>query len=147
MAADEWHTMSNGRPSSVAVEAYEKLWQAYYEIQPQTEREKTFYHESVSRLNELGNNRRFRLLSSQLGMPLTLWGLLIGGGIVSVVFTYLFGIKSAWGQVLIVASLAGLIGFVLFLILSLDSPFTGDLRIEPDALQGVIQTWEPRMGR
>jgi len=57
------------------------------------------------------------------------------------------GGRRAWGQTLITASLAGLIGFVLFLILSLDSPFTSDLRIEPEALQGVIQTWEPRMNQ
>lgn len=144
---DEWNTMSNGRPSSIASEAYERLWQAYYEIQPQTEREKVFYHESISRLNELNGNRQFRLLSSQSGIPSALWVLLIGGGIVSIAFTYLFGTKNAWGQALIVASLAGLIGFVLFLILSLDFPFTGDLRIEPEALQGVIQTWGPRMNQ
>jgi hypothetical protein len=97
---DEWNTMSNGQPSSIAIEAYEGVWQTYYEIQPQTEREKVFYQESISRLNDLGNNRRFRLLSSQLGMPSTLWGLLIGGGFVTVAFTYLFGTKNAWGQTL-----------------------------------------------
>jgi len=83
------------------------------------------------------------MLSSRSGLPVALWVLLIGGGIIAVGFTYLFGIESARTQILMIASLAGLIGFILFLIISLDFPFSGDLRIEPEAIKNVIEMWEP----
>lgn len=144
---DEWKIMPSGQTSPATNEAYERLWETYYEIQPQTEREKVFYQESIQRLNELGSSRRARLIISQSGLPATLWFLLIGGGIIVVAFTYLFGTKSAITQTLTVGALAGLIGFLLFLILAMDFPFSGDLRIEPDDLRGVIRLWEQRAVR
>ena len=139
---DEWEIMPSGQPSHVANGAYERLWDAYYNFHPQTEHEKIFYQESIHRMNEISSTRRARLISSRSGLPRTLWVLLIGGGIVVIAFTYLFGTKSAITQTLTVGALAGLIGFLLFLILALDFPFSGNLGIEPDALRGVIQNWE-----
>jgi hypothetical protein len=140
---EEWKTMAKGQSSPTTTEAYDKIWESYYEIQPQSEREKIFYQESINGLGDLSHSRRFRMLSSRSGLPVALWVLLIGGGIIAVGFTYLFGIESARTQILMLASLAGLIGFILFLIISLDFPFSGDLRIEPKAIKNVIETWEP----
>lgn len=144
---DEWQMMAKGESSPITTQAYDTIWQAYYEIQPQTERDKIFYQESIKGLNDLSHSRRFRLLSSRSGLPVALWVLLIGGGIIAVGFTYLFGIENSWTQMLMVASLAGLIGFILFLIISLDFPFSGDLRIGPEAIKGVIELWEPMIKR
>jgi hypothetical protein len=139
----EWQTMAKGQQSPATTEAYNNIWKVYYDLQPQSEREKIFYQEAIDGLGELSHSRRFRLLSSRSGLPVTLWVLLIGGGCIAVGFTYLFGIESARTQTLMVASLAGLIGFTLFLIISLDYPFSGDLRIEPEAIKSVIEMWEP----
>lgn len=144
---EEWQTMAAGNPSVTTSEAYDNIWKTYYEIQPQSEREKVFYQEAIDGLGELSHNRRFRLLSSRSGLPVALWVLLIGGGIIAVGFTYLFGIESARTQSFMVAALAGLIGFILFLIVSLDFPFSGDLRIEPEAIKSVIEMWEPLLNR
>ena len=139
---DEWNTMAKRQPSPVASQAYEKVWETVYEIQPETERERAFYRESITRLNELGGIRRSRLLSSQSRIPSLLWVLLIGGAVISIAFTYMFGTKNILPHVLTAGSLAGLIGFVLFLILALSCPFSGSLRISPDPLESVLQVWE-----
>jgi hypothetical protein len=139
---EEWAAMAKGQSSPTTSDAYNNIWKAYYEIQPQSEREKIFYQESIKGLSDLSHSRRFRLLSSRSGLPVALWVLLIIGGIIAVGFTYLFGIESTRTQVLMVALLAGLIGFILFLIISLDFPFTGDLRIEPEGIKSIIETWE-----
>lgn len=139
----EWQTMANGQQNAATTEAYNHIWKAYYELQPQSEREKIFYQETIKGLGELSHSRRFRMLSSRSSLPVALWVLLIGGGCIAVGFTYLFGIESARTQAFMVASLAGLIGFILFLIISLDYPFSGDLRIRPEAIKSVIQLWEP----
>ncbi|HKG23362.1 MAG TPA: DUF4239 domain-containing protein [Blastocatellia bacterium] len=144
---EEWKTMSRGVYGKATSEAYEQLWQAYYDFQPQGGKEEAFYEQSLERLNEMGQLRRTRLHVSRPGLPSLMWILLIGGGMITVGFTYLFGTKSTAAQLIIVGSLAGLIGFVLFLILCLDFPFTGDLAIEPEAMQSVIEYWEPRLNR
>jgi hypothetical protein len=139
---DEWKTMAKRQPSPLASQAYEKIWETVYEIQPETERERAFYRESITRLNELGGIRRSRILSSQSRIPSLLWVLLIGGAAISISFTYMFGTKNIWPHLLTAGSLAGLIGFVLFLILALSCPFSGSLCISPDALTSVLQVWE-----
>jgi hypothetical protein len=139
---DEWNTMAKRQPSPIASKAYEKIWETVYEIQPETERERAFYRESITRLNELGGIRRSRLLSSQSRIPGLLWALLIGGAAISIAFTFMFGAKNTWSHVLTAGSLAGLIGFVLFLILALSCPFSGSLCISPDPLVSVLHVWE-----
>jgi hypothetical protein len=139
----EWPTMAKGQQNPATTEAYDNIWKVYYELEPQSERQKIFYQEAIKGLSELSHSRRFRLLSSRSGLPVALWVLLIGGGCIVIGFTYLFGIESARTQTFMVASLAGLIGFILFLIISLDYPFSGDLGIEPEAIKSVIEMWEP----
>jgi hypothetical protein len=139
---DEWNAMAKRQPSSLASKAYEAIWETVYEIQPETERERAFYRESITRLNELGGIRRSRLLSSESGMPSLLWVLLIGGAAISIAFTFMFGTKYIWSHVLTAGSLAGLIGFVLFLVLALSSPFSGTLSISPGPLARVLSIWE-----
>lgn len=142
VVGDEWNAMARRQSSPLASEAYEKIWVIVYGIQPATERETAFYREFITRLNELGGIRRLRLLSSTSRIPSLLWLLLIGGAVISIIFVFLFGTKNISLHMLAAGLLAGLIGFVLFLILTLSCPFAGTLRIGPDAIEGVIQLWE-----
>jgi hypothetical protein len=48
-------------------------------------------------------------------------------------------------SILAAGSIAGLIGFTLFLILALSCPFSGSLCISPDPLASVLQVWEHSM--
>jgi Protein of unknown function (DUF4239) len=144
---DEWEAMARGEKSARAHEAYEQIWRTYYDFQPQGSKEEAFYNQSLERLNAMGQHRRTRLHVSKPGLPALMWILMIGGAIITVGFTYLFGTKSAVAQLIIIGSLAGLIGFVLFLILALDYPFTGDLAIEPEAMREVMEVWRPRLNR
>ena len=43
-----------------------------------------------------------------------------------------------------IALLAGLIGFSLFLVLSLQYPFTGDISIKPSAFQELLTSFAHR---
>ena len=71
-----------------------------------------------------------------------MWAVLIVGGIISVAFTYFFGVRSFAAQALMVASLAALVGLVLALILSLDLPFTGGVGIGPDRMRDAIAEFD-----
>lgn len=139
---DEWNAMAKRQPSPLTNHAYEQIWETVYEIQPETEREKAFYRESLTRLNELGGFRRSRLQSSESRIPSLLWVLLIGGAVICIAITFMFGTRNIWSHVLAAGSLAGLIGFVLFLILTLSCPFSGSLCIIPAPLTRVLQVWE-----
>jgi cation transporter-like permease len=67
---------------------------------------------------------------------------LLVGGVITVGFTYLFGLRSTTVHVLMVAALALVIGLVLFTVAALDYPFRGDVRIDPDAFEQALGSFE-----
>lgn len=139
---EEWPAMARGMESRRARDALNELWQAYLEVQPRTIHERTFYSESVRHLNELTEARRLRLLASRDSLPLILWFMLAFGGITTVGFTYFFGLKNLRAQILMTAALAATIAFVLFVVLAMDYPFTGDVSVPPDALKLDLEMFE-----
>jgi hypothetical protein len=132
---DEWISMAQSRESQRAWTAVQVLIDRYNEFRPQTPYEIAIYNESLVKLREIGKYRNLRLYSSHGGLPAVMWLLLIAGGAIIVGVCYIFGMKNAWAHFLIVSSLAGLIAFCLFLIVSMDRPFKGAMRVEPTAFK------------
>jgi hypothetical protein len=62
---------------------------------------------------------------------------LIAGAAISVGFTYFFGVKNFLAQALMVGALAAITGLVVFLVLTLDLPYTGDVGVAPAAMKEV----------
>ena len=139
---DEWETMARGESSPVASAAYRRVWTAYYGFQPQNDRQHDFYAESITRLNELGQDRRLRVISSESSIPTIMWILLVVGAFVTIGYLYLFAISNAVLHRLMIGSVTGLLAFILFLILALNHPFAGDVKVTPDAYEGLVESFE-----
>lgn len=135
---DEWPTMAHGGESQRTQAALNDLWRAYLEVDPQTNRDNALYEESLGHLNEMSGSRRLRLYASRDDLPGVIHFLLWGGGLITIAFTYFFGVKSIRSQALMTAALAGVVAFILFLILALDNPFHGYVRVSSDPLQQVL---------
>jgi hypothetical protein len=74
--------------------------------------------------------------------PPILWVILIFAGVVTIGFTYLFGLENTWAHRLMVASLAAVIALVLFTISSLEHPFYGGTHVSPGAFELVLDRFE-----
>ena len=97
------------------------------------------YNEMLVQLHDLGNARRERLLAASEGLPTILWIVLILGGVITVSFTYLFGLEDTLVHLLMVAALAMIISKSLFTVAALDYPFKGDIRIHPSAYEQDLE--------
>lgn len=62
-------------------------------------------------------------------MPSVLWGVLIGGGALTVLFTYLFEVEDARAHVTMTALVALALSLNLLLIALFSNPYKGHLRI------------------
>jgi hypothetical protein len=71
-----------------------------------------------------------------------MWVVLLAAGMITIGFSFFFGIENVWAQVLMVAALAATISLVLFLILTLDQPFSGVAAIEPEAFLQLENTFD-----
>ena len=146
IADDEWPVLANGNSSDKTTSALNKLWKNYVIDQsPQTPAEAALYSESLRRLNDLSDNRRLRINSSRNGLPLMLWVALIGGGVVTIAFTYFFTIANLRAQLLMVAALTAEITFILLVVLSLDNPYRGDLQVTAAPIREQIEHIRGRM--
>ena len=140
----EWPAMAEGKSSPEAWEAYNQLWRTYHVFRPQDEHQRTWYTESLQRLNELGDHRRDRLLSIRSGVPAVIWVVLLGAGAITIGFSFFFGTRNARAHGLMIACLSVTIGVVLLSIVALEHPFGGFTRVEPDAfhqLADILDQW------
>lgn len=142
VAVDEWPMLRNGRESANSMASMESLWTLTRGYEPTGPREEALYGKLLDEIQEINDARRMRLLASRSGIPHLIWGVLIGGGVVTVLFTYFFGLKNFRAQVSMTVLYVASIGFVLFLIASIDHPFTGTVSITPEALELVVQRIE-----
>jgi len=135
---EEWGAMAEGRPSPRAWLALDETWELYERMEPRTNRENALYAESLTRLSDMSNQRRLRLLASRQGVPAIMWILLYVGAVTTIGFTYFFAAESLRAQVLMTSVMAADLMLALFLISALNYPFSGDVRIPPDPFIEVI---------
>jgi len=135
---EEWKTMAEGKMSPKVEAIMNKLWALYTTYEPRTLREQSFFDESVRKLNSFRELRRQRLMDSQSGMNPLLWFVLIAGMVITISLTFLFGMEDVKAQVVMIVFLALSIALILFTIMLLDFPFTGDISISSEPFRQLI---------
>ena len=137
---DEWKTMARHHRQSARTDArLTAVFDALQGVRVDSPQKAALYDDTIRRVNDLAEDRRGRLLDSKGELPAVLWVVLLAGGIITVGFTFFFGISNVWAQILMVTALAATISLSLFLVLALDLPFTGDLSVRPHAMQEALR--------
>jgi hypothetical protein len=139
---EEWPMMEEGGTSVRASALLRELRFSLQEVDASTGAGQVLYDQGLTRVHEVSDARRLRLLEATQGLPGILWVVLLGGGVVTVCFTYLFGLRNNWAHALMVAALTLVICGTLFTIGSLEYPFAGQAEIRPDAFEQVLRTFE-----
>jgi Protein of unknown function (DUF4239) len=132
---DEWPVMDSGRYAPEARAAAIRLIAAVTALQPKTEREQTLYASMLTSSNDLWNYRRLRTSKAAIGVPALQWVVLIGGGIITVVFTYFFQLRQWRVQVLMTSMVSTVIALNIYLVLMFGYPYSGDLKVSPDGFR------------
>ncbi len=137
---DEWPNLRNGeRPGARELAHTDGLWAALNQVDPQTPREQQLYASALDQLTALSSFRRERFAQSESGVLGVLWMVMIAGGVLSVLFPCLFGVEKGFMHGLIVAILAATIGLLLLTVYQLDYPLRGDVSVQPDEFELVLE--------
>jgi Protein of unknown function (DUF4239) len=147
---EEWPLMAQGDTPLLTEERgtrtgwvlIDDIRQNMQNFEPRTRAEEQLYAEGLDQVDTLSDARRMRLVAAEEGVPGVLWSVLIFGGIVAVGFTYLFGLQSTWAHRLMVATLAAVIGLVLFTVGAMEHPFSGGARIGTGAFELILERFE-----
>jgi hypothetical protein len=137
--SDELKRMSQGDISLHSNRAMARLITVFYQMDEKSIPNKELYAESFKRLNNLAQYRRLRIFAGNDTVPPVIWLVLLVGGVITISYTYFFGMKSIKAQYMATAALTVTITLILFLIYVLDHPFTGTSKISTEPLRQVME--------
>jgi len=100
----------------------DEIRQRIREFEASTSTEQVLHDQGLSRVHDLADARRLRLLETHEDIPALLWVVLLTGGVIAMGFIYLFGLENTWAHRLMVAALVTVIALVLFTSIILTTP-------------------------
>lgn len=128
----EWPIMEARGTINHNWQAYQSLWEAVVSVSPTNERQNNLHASVVEAMEEVGMNRRTRILIAKTTPSMTLWIVLFIGALITIGFTFVFSSKWAAIQALMTSLVAATLGLNMWLLAVYSSPFSGDLKINPD---------------
>jgi Protein of unknown function (DUF4239) len=142
--ADDWPAMDSGHPgaSRSTKQALNAIYSMLSVINDQ--RNRAIVSEIFGQLDRITESRRTRLIAAEGAVPNVIWLVLLGGAAVTIVFTFFFGTESLRAQTVMTALLAVLIFSELLIVVAIDRPFTGAVKVQPTALAQVLADFESR---
>jgi hypothetical protein len=139
--ADDWPAMERVAPggSPSARHALDAVYTALLTLQSNSPIDAVVLAEILHQVDILTGARRVRLVEAEGVVPGVVWLILFGGAIITLGFTFFFGAESLRAQTLMTSLLAVLMLSELFIIVAIDRPFTGRVRVEPRAIEEVLK--------
>lgn len=138
---EEWAALRLGKVNDSTQLATHQIWNAFYDYTPESRKQELWYAESISKLNDLTKIRMKRFTEGNASLSDEMWTLLIIGGLSMCIFMSFFGMESLTIHMLMAIIISSTTAFLLFLIYSLDSAFSGAVSISPEAIQNVLHTF------
>jgi hypothetical protein len=123
-----------------------KLITDFYRMDEKSVPNRELYSESLRGINKLAEYRRLRVFSGNNTIPSIIWVVLLIGGLITVSYTYLLGVRNIRAQYLMTAALTVTVTLILVLIYILDHPFTGASSVSLKPLQEVIEIMQKHPG-
>ena len=139
---DEYPAMANMKMSPTTEQAMNRLRREIEHISPQNRHEEVLYAKILKDLENLSKFRQERLADMESSLPGIVWGALIVGAIITIMFSILLNAEKLWLHSLLTAMLAVILATTFYLIIELDYPFVGELSAKPTSYIKMLQTIE-----
>ena len=135
---DDWAAMESGKASMTVTRALDAVYAAALAYKPTDAHGGAVLSQILDQLNTITEARRDRLTKAAGIVPSVVWLVLWAGALVTIGFTLFFGLENLGAQTLMTGGLAILVFSGLLVILAIDHPFSGYVKVTPDALVDVL---------
>jgi hypothetical protein len=129
VANDEWKRMEKHTLSDAAWNVYGDMWQQILKCDPKTQGQSNIHQSLLAAITQLGECRRARAAQLTYALPRSLWVVVCVGAIATIFFTYFFGAEKLPIQLTMTSIVATVLSLNIFLLISFDDPFSGDVRL------------------
>ena len=117
----------------------DKIWSNLREFNPTDGHAQIVFQEILEDMNRLEKLRVERLEAAQDELPGVMWLTMIVGALITISFTFFFGSENAWAQSIMTALLAAMLATLIFVVMELDHPFTGEASVKSDHYVRVLE--------
>ncbi len=142
--ATEWPLMAQGQGSLAVSKALDAIYQGLIVDSTVAQQGALAVMEMYRQADDITHARRVRLHLARGVVPGVIWFALAASAFLTIVFTFFFGTPNLRAQVLMTGILTSMTFIGLFVIISIDYPFTGPVRIESQPLQSVLANFRDR---
>jgi hypothetical protein len=134
----DWPAMEHGTESSASTAALNSLYAGAMGYAPADGRETAIFTEVLHQLDQITAARRERLVLASGIVPGIIWPVLFVGAFLTLGFTLFFGAENLVAQTMMTGALAIMIFAGLLVIVAIDRPFAGPVKVHPDAISRVL---------
>jgi hypothetical protein len=138
VAGPEWEAMADGDSSPVAFELLNRMFSTLEGVTTTSATQEVFLADTLDRLDDVVGERTERLSAAAEGEPSILWAAILVGGAFTMGFAMLFGVSDERLHYLMIGGFAAIITLQVFVIVVLNYPFSGDVRVEPAPIERVV---------
>ncbi len=135
----DWPAMEKGRASVDVTRSLDAVYVALLTYNPTDSRGSALLTEVLYQLDQMTQARRGRLVLASGIVPGVIWAVLFAGAILTVAFTFFFGTRNLRAQTVMTGALCALIFSGLLIIVAIDHPFAGTVKVSPEALSAVLE--------
>jgi hypothetical protein len=136
---EEWPDLGRHQSDPSADAAFDNLWKSYLRLEPSLGATSASYQESIKLLSELQDARNRRISAARNVVPTALWVVLIGGVAIMIATIWFTGSEDLRTHLLMTIVLAISLASILFLIRAFNNPFQGDVRVNAEPIERVLQ--------
>ncbi|MBS1996098.1 MAG: DUF4239 domain-containing protein [Cyanobacteria bacterium SZAS LIN-2] len=127
---EEWNGPTpDGGFNESAAQVFHEIWWTLTDYEPATDKQQTCLQKILDLQQTMTDSRRYRLQMSKTGMPAVLWAVLIAGGILTVVFTYLFEVEEQKSHIIMTALVVLALSLNFLLVALFSNPYKGHMRL------------------
>ena len=141
----EWPLLAEKKTSREARESYVLLANECSTYSPVTQGQSNVQQTILPAVVSLGDCRRLRVEALNNSLAPTLWLVLVIGGVATILFTYFFGAGNLKIQLLMVAIVTVVICLNIFLLVTYDDPFSGDVMVYPTAFETDLAVFREQL--
>jgi hypothetical protein len=135
---EDWPAMERGGESPLTGASLDGLYAALLGYEAGDPRDAVLLAEALRQADVLTQARRARIVVAEGVVPGVVWFVLFLGAFVTIAFTFFFGTASLRAQVMMTGALALLIFSCLMIIVAIDRPFAGMVKLDPGPLTALL---------
>ena len=136
---DEWLAMERSEASPAVTRALDNVYAALLTFTSNDSRGTALLAEALHQLDVVTQARRTRLVLAAGVIPGVLWFALFGGAVVTIGYTLFFGTDDLRLQAIMTGILSFLIFSGLLILIGMNHPYAGAVKVEPEALSAVLE--------